>query len=894
MAPPRFVVLNESPDFSRAKKSRRTCGSPLSSDDEFDFEPRKRAKVSNQRPTKQHKTKKTVANPPPAKPKQLASLNKRKTEAPSPKFVWYLLHCLKESVQSKLSFDFGFGQGSIVPLPSSSEWTSEQTDLFAQWLETLGFTSRPTVNSVVYRISNKEALAIVQTFSSQLSSNPSTSDTNALLSQMKAPIEDENLIIVAAPKEESPKTERDGFENYTRRTNPSRRRPPPSLMWGSPIQPDQTQAQPPRLSVGSIDFNPPKPNRLSISSIPEESPQEYKESPLDNSVDSLDLDDIQEPAPRHSITKRLSFGGFLTAKTKSKRLSIDSIVEESSFDLLNMSRENAAVQTKKARNHLRRLSRFETVKSDRRMSIFLPKYTYTPLKETTKAKPPMPDAVSSLFLSSQMLEIVPTLSLVSKQWRKITNEVSAWKRADYHAQPVQENIEEVYRDMPWGQYLSDGAYKQVFKVYSVDQGRYEAVSVMDIRHIEAIGNENIVRQEIAHSLLFSHLVDSGFCPNFLRIHSVFLMPTKPKESLWGSPDCPMPQGSMYTSTINKNKFTKKGSTGSGLYQYMRMELCDGGNVEDYLRVEECPCWQSFFFQMVFALYVGREQHQLRHYDVKLLNFFLQSTNNDTKVSYAFEDLKFELSTPYWVKLADYGTADTESSSLGQPIGIEHFTTLENAPIEFFLHGDAAVQGYAIDAFALGISLLHLLTGRAPYEEILEDVVCPPSLQTALLALWKKKRSASSKASFTIMQRLLQDKSNVSVLCDTLYRYCVLFGLNQLNANESSVSALLLQQLTLGSKRHPSAAQFQYDADCALYSLACGTHEALRDARSRLETVPGAMTTLLSLVDFDPKQRPSLYSLLKGPLFASLQAKDNTKTVTVRTYARPEGELLIDV
>ncbi|CAK4652457.1 unnamed protein product [Aphanomyces euteiches] len=767
MAPPRFVVLKESPDFSRAKKSRRTCGSPLSSDDEFDFEPRKRAKVSNQRPTKQHKTKKTVANPPPAKPKQLASVHKRKTEAPSPKFVWYLLHCLKESVQSKLSFDFGFGQGSIVPLPSSSEWTSEQTDLFAQWLETLGFTSRPTVNSVVYRISNKEALAIVQTFSSQLTSNPSTSDTNALLSQMKAPIEDENLIIVAAPKEESPKTERDGFENYTRRTNSSRRRPPPSLMWGSPIQPDQTQAQPPRLSVGSIDFNPPKPNRLSISSIPEESPQEFKESPLDNSVDSLDLDDIQEPASRRSITKRLSFGGFLTAKTKSKRLSIDSIVEESSFDLLNMSRENAAVQTKKARNHLRRLSRFESVKSDRRMSIFLPKYTFTPLKETTKAKPPMPDAVSSLVLSSQMLEIVPALSLVSKQWRKITNEVSAWKRADYHAQPVQENIEEVYRDMPWGQYLSDGAYKQVFKVYSVDQVRYEAVSVMDIRHIEATGNQ-------------------------------------------------------------------------------------------------------------------------------LLNFFLQSTNNDTKVSYAFEDLNFELSTPYWVKLADYGTADTESSSLGQPIGIEHFTTLENAPIEFFLHGDATVQGYAIDAFALGISLLHLLTGRAPYEEILEDVVCPPCLQSALAALWKKKRSASSKATFTIMQRLLQDKSNVSVLCDTLYRYCVLFGLNQLNANESSVSALLLQQLTLGLKRHPSAAQVQYDADSALYSLACGTHEALRDARSRLETVPGAMTILLSLVDFDPKQRPSLYSLLKGPLFASLQAEDIAKTVTVRTYARPEGEHLIDV
>jgi len=65
---------------------------------------------------------------------------------------------------------------------------------------------------------------------------------------------------------------------------------------------------------------------------------------------------------------------------------------------------------------------------------------------------------------------------------------------------------------------------------------------------------------------------------------------------------------------------------SGLYQYIRMELCDGGNVEDYIRsrgedqsLDISDELLPFFFQMVFAVYAGREQHQLRHYDIKVLN-----------------------------------------------------------------------------------------------------------------------------------------------------------------------------------------------------------------------------------------------------------------------------------
>lgn len=80
-----------------------------------------------------------------------------------------------------------------------------------------------------------------------------------------------------------------------------------------------------------------------------------------------------------------------------------------------------------------------------------------------------------------------------------------------------------------------------------------------------------------------------------------------------------------------------------------------------------------------------------------------------------EDCCFDLLLPatfsYWVKLGDYGSADSNVDSLGQPVTPDQFTTLENSPIEFLLEGDAAVQSYAADTFSLGLCLVHLLTGR---------------------------------------------------------------------------------------------------------------------------------------------------------------------------------------
>ena len=46
-----------------------------------------------------------------------------------------------------------------------------------------------------------------------------------------------------------------------------------------------------------------------------------------------------------------------------------------------------------------------------------------------------------------------------------------------------------------------------------------------------------------------------------------------------------------------------------------------------------------------------------------------------------------------------------------------FTTFENLSLDVLLLGDEAKQGFAVDTWSLGLCLLHLCTGEAPYEEV---------------------------------------------------------------------------------------------------------------------------------------------------------------------------------
>lgn len=57
------------------------------------------------------------------------------------------------------------------------------------------------------------------------------------------------------------------------------------------------------------------------------------------------------------------------------------------------------------------------------------------------------------------------------------------------ASQTRKSMADVYQDYPRGHYLSDGAYKEVHKVFSTRHKRLEAVSVMDIGAIASTGNQ---------------------------------------------------------------------------------------------------------------------------------------------------------------------------------------------------------------------------------------------------------------------------------------------------------------------------------------------------------------------------------------------------------------------
>ena len=70
---------------------------------------------------------------------------------------------------------------------------------------------------------------------------------------------------------------------------------------------------------------------------------------------------------------------------------------------------------------------------------------------------------------------------------------------------------------------------------------------------------------------------------------------------------------------------KKSSMDRGSHQYIRMEFCSGGDLEDVVRRAgqlAVPDVRALLFQMCYALYACREKLALRHFDVKLLNFFV--------------------------------------------------------------------------------------------------------------------------------------------------------------------------------------------------------------------------------------------------------------------------------
>lgn len=442
---------------------------------------------------------------------------------------------------------------------------------------------------------------------------------------------------------------------------------------------------------------------------------------------------------------------------------------------------------------------------------------------------------------------------------------------------------------PWAKFLSDGAFKRVYKVWNKQCGAYEALSVMDVDAIDDMGNLDLVGTELAVSVILSSVARRNICPNFVVTRGVFTCQHEPLASLWGCKDDSSPRGTEYDG--HSSCEPTPGQCGN--YQYIRMELCENGDVEGFMRnhpdkmLAPRDC-RNLLFQMTFALHVAGDRFGLKHYDVKLLNFLLQSAKDPTIAdeehphvvlrygvgSHVFR-LRMHPSTAHIAKLADYGTSVMRSDTDSQPVSLGQFTTLENTPPEYLILGNAAEQGYGHDCFGLGLCVLHLFTGHCPYEEILDDVVCPQNLKKMLQKIWKQK---SYDVIYSVISADDEDGED-ETLYTTLYRYLVLFGIPEKEFGIKkhgkvwrAINVTLLPPKGPRSKKCPDVDAFNKDRK--KFSLADGSDTRIAAARRRLLGMDGAMELLLSLVSFDPNTRATPLDVINSRFMTDLIEDDS--------------------
>jgi serine/threonine protein kinase len=461
----------------------------------------------------------------------------------------------------------------------------------------------------------------------------------------------------------------------------------------------------------------------------------------------------------------------------------------------------------------------------------------------------------------------------------------------------------IVQTYPRGQYLSEGAFKKVFKAWNASVGAEEALSIIDLTKID---EPKLVGTELAIYFMLSSLTRRNICPNFLLIRGVFTSTSEPPIDRWNESSLracyavkPTPDGRDPIAELR------------GQYQYVRMELCVHGDVEGFIRRQPDGLISSdeariFLFQMAFSLHVAGDQYSLKHNDIKLLNFLLQSMSCPNEHKNPFTTLRYGIgahifnlrmksSRSFVVKLADFGTANIRSECNGEPVNIGNFTTLENSPPEFMILGDAAKQGHMQDSFALGLCMLHLFTGHAPYE-VMDTVKCPKFLKKKLTRIWMRSPRGFDVIRSVILGDSCEDFNGETeeliddTLFDTLYRYLVLFGIpdeNQQMKDGSRVwnainSCLLSQDYPPRPSCRPTrkvttnkgitsdndTAQFKKDLE--MFSLMHGKNIFISRAREKLESIDGALDVLFSLVNFDPSKRASPLDVVNSQFMLPLR------------------------
>jgi serine/threonine protein kinase len=508
------------------------------------------------------------------------------------------------------------------------------------------------------------------------------------------------------------------------------------------------------------------------------------------------------------------------------------------------------------------------------------------------------------------------------------------------------------------------------------------MSVVDVRGLREKGIEPSLRTEIWVTHLLGKLAALGRCPHYLQLHACFRSAGAPPDQ-WActggghSPagcdaeqDENVPPPGRLRRTARKP--ARSAGRAGGCYQYVVVQYAEGGDMEEACKALPNMAWPvdqlpHLAFQMLFSLHVAQKELQLRHYDVKLLNFFLtapaaavggpasaasRAACDEVSLRYSVLGSEYLLCldarSPSLAVLADFGTADISPRTLGAPVAACNFTTLENSPPEFLLCGSAARQGYEADAWGMGLCLLHLLTGRAPYEELLAGVRCPAELRRSLEAVWAGVEPSAGDGPCGVVAKggggrggngagaggtpgqvecagdygcvgQVLETDEEGVLADTLYRYLCLFGTETARAGAEErapgqAPAAGREGVEAAMERAPSgvgataagvgraingtlawqaierwlsspSGRSRFNKEHAQWSAFHGRAKPIAEAQRRMALLPGAEGMLRGLCEFEPSRRWTVERALGSPMLEPLRAAEAEATAEGRSAAR---------
>ncbi|KAJ1624843.1 kinase-like domain-containing protein [Pavlovales sp. CCMP2436] len=466
-----------------------------------------------------------------------------------------------------------------------------------------------------------------------------------------------------------------------------------------------------------------------------------------------------------------------------------------------------------------------------------------------------------------------------------------------------------YAAFPRAKQIAEGGWKRVFCAERAHAGRggadapAEALAVIDVEEVARLGLRAQLELELSAMHFCSLLVSERFCPHFVSLLGTFLLGFALPADGWDRPapvpDAPAPgakaadEGDAEVEVARGRKQTRpRRRTAEAceapeaverVMQVVHMELCSG-DLEALTAgtVLPLPDVLAYALQMCVALFVAQRTLGMVHHDLKLLNFFARAPREapagvepgEAAVRFTYVlpaadpppaagaagvELSVELDAarPTLCLLSDFGTVDFGGEGLGAPICAHHFTTFENTPPDYLLLGARATQGPKSDSWTLGLAMLHLCTGHAPYEELLAGLRCPASLRAALNDAW-----ASGRELAVVRKALARDEDGV--LADTLYRYWVTLGPPA--ATEWLHASRAYLALSAWSRAHAA----ELGRDGAAFTLASGT--AFATARARMAEAGGLHELVRGLLEWDPARRLTPEDALRAAeVFAPMRA-----------------------